>query len=823
MKYIKSFKTTSEQIQYADNNRHIRPSLFFAEDTKKIKTEPKIVVPKDEIWYTNGSTTSKTNPYSTTVFGATIVSNTYSSEKKCWIIKFNGNVTSIGDYAFYNCTSLASITIPDSVTSIGHYAFRYCSSLTSIIIPDSVTTIGYEAFEYCRKLTSVTIPNSVTSIGSAAFSGCKMLKSNFINKSSLTSSNNWGAALYDYEINGLYLVGTTIKNVANKNITNITIPNGITSIGDDAFNSCRSLTSVTIPDSVTSIGSYAFQGCTSLKSVTIPNSVTSIGNYAFEDCTSLKSVTIPDSVTSIGSYAFYNCRPLIDVYIGENVTSIGYNAFGGYEEEIYDEETDDYYWEGVPPKNVYITNLENWFNIDFEMDDMGEDCCYAASNPLHCGGKLYLNNVEVTNLVIPNGVTVIKQFALYGCSSITGVTIPESVIEIGYEAFYYCTNLKTVLCNPLTPPEWPYNNLWYGGDIFSSNPTIYVAPSAVDTYRNSKWGNEYNIEIAYMPSECTNLSISAKDVSGRSTKTSISYTATTNGYDTITQTNVNGIIITGTTVSSEFPQNTSTTNTVQRTISFTYLGRTATTTITQGVWVNNSYTIDLNNEWRKSTTISNPNSSEYDGVYESFSNWNEDDSYATMYIDIVGYNNFYLYIRSYAESDYDYVMVSHLDKNIDGDSFNNDSSLVKSHTKGKQSSSESINGYKLVKFNNIDGGEHRITIVYRKDSSEESGDDRGYVLIPTDQDAMYNQFGGGGELIEFTIYYKDYDETRTYQAEDGMTWGEWLYSDYNSDGWYYEEMGEYINSCDAFSECVCVDVVTNETILSNKTYYAYYL
>ena len=194
-------------------------------------------------------------------------------------------VTSIGERAFSNCSSLTNITIPNSVTSIGKYAFSYCSILTSITIPDSVTSIGKYAFHYCSNLTSITIPNSVTSIGNDAFSYCKSL-------------------------------------------TNITIPDSVTSIGNYAFRGCSSLTSITIPDSVTSIGDSAFESCRSLTSITIPNSVTSIGDSAFESCRSLTSITIPNSVTSIGDSAFESCRSLTSITIPDNVTSIGEAAFG---------------------------------------------------------------------------------------------------------------------------------------------------------------------------------------------------------------------------------------------------------------------------------------------------------------------------------------------------------------------------------------------------------------------------------------------------------------------------------------------------------------
>jgi hypothetical protein len=176
-------------------------------------------------------------------------------------------IKTIGDRAFYYCTSLTSISIPDSVTSIGKSAFSICSSLTSITIPDSVTSIGDSAFHNCKSLTSISIPDSVTSIGNYAFHNCFSLKS-------------------------------------------ITIPSSVTEIGKWAFISCSSLKSINIPNSVTSIGEWAFAHCDSLTFISIPDSVTSIGDSAFYYCTSLTSISIPSSVTSIGEYAFSFCSSL---------------------------------------------------------------------------------------------------------------------------------------------------------------------------------------------------------------------------------------------------------------------------------------------------------------------------------------------------------------------------------------------------------------------------------------------------------------------------------------------------------------------------------
>ena len=229
------------------------------------------------------------------------------------------------------------------VTSIGKYAFYKCSGLTSVTIPNSVTSIGISAFYNCSGLTSVTIGNSVTSIGNSAFSNCSGLISIIVDESNPSFSSIEGI-LYNNDATTLIYCPITKKTVTIPNsvtsidysafygcsgLTSVTIPNSVTSIGERAFSGCSGLTSVTIPNSVTSIGERAFSGCSGLTSVTIGNSVTSIGYYAFSGCYGLTSVTIPNSVTTIVQSAFSNCRGLTSVTIGNSVTSIGKYAFSG--------------------------------------------------------------------------------------------------------------------------------------------------------------------------------------------------------------------------------------------------------------------------------------------------------------------------------------------------------------------------------------------------------------------------------------------------------------------------------------------------------------
>ena len=366
-------------------------------------------------------------------------------------ITIPNSVTSICDYAFYDCSSLTGITIPDSVTSIGGSAFYGCSKLSSITIPDSVTSIGGYAFRNCSKLTSITIPDSVTSIGSSPF----------YNAAYYNDSNNWeNDVLYinnhlieaKYKISGEYVIKEGTKTIADYafddcySLTSITIPASVTSIGYWAFYNCKSLTSITIPDGVTSIGGSAFYNCSSLISITIPDSVTSIGRSTFEYCKSLTSITIPDSVTSIGDRAFYYCDSLTSITIPDSVTSISDYAF--------------YYCSGLTD----ITIPDSVTNI---------------------GYSVFYNCDSLTSITIPDSVTSIGDYAFYYCSGLTSITIPDSVTSIGDWAFLNCDSLTTVYYRG-TQAQWDSISIGSSNSSLTSATRYYNSciQSTTHTYDN---------------------------------------------------------------------------------------------------------------------------------------------------------------------------------------------------------------------------------------------------------------------------------------------------------------------------------------------------
>lgn len=352
------------------------------------------------------------------------------------VVLGNG-LTYIGDNAFRECSQLAEIIISDSIIGIGDFAFIDCSSLTNIIIPESLRSIGYAVFSGCG-FTDITIPDSITSIGEFAFSYCSNLESITI-PDSVTEIGD--SAFY------------------SSGLTSVTIPDSITSIEENVFADCDKLTSVTIPNTVTSIGDWAFSYCDSLKSVIVPGSVKSIGRCAFLYC-GAESLVMTEGVECIGDEAFYCCENLADITIPESVTSIGADAF----ESCY------------LNKINYLGSIASWCEISFAS---------AHSNPLCATRNLYLNDVSVKEIVIPNGVTSIGNYAFVYGDGFTGITIPDSVTSIGDSAFEHCNSFTSIVI--------PKSITRIGNNAFDDCDdlkSVYYKGSA-EEWKNMKIGN-YN-------------------------------------------------------------------------------------------------------------------------------------------------------------------------------------------------------------------------------------------------------------------------------------------------------------------------------------------
>ena len=295
------------------------------------------------------------------------------------------NVTSVKNYAFFRCSELTSITLPESVKSIGEYAFIHCSNLTSVNIPASVKSIEANTFAGCTSLTTITFPanSQLTIIGDNAFDHCTNLTTIAL-PASVTSIGNY--AFY-----------------ACSSLIEITIPEGVTSIGDNAFSHCYILTAITIPEGVTSIGNESFVDCNGLTSITFPanSQLMSIGERAFQGCSSLIEITIPEGVTSIGKEAFFYCESLATIICKATTPPTIGMTFDSMHESI------PVY---VPEASVEAYKAaEGW--SDFENIVPIETC--ATPTISYVGGKIVLTceteDVEfITKVVNENDATYTK-------------------------------------------------------------------------------------------------------------------------------------------------------------------------------------------------------------------------------------------------------------------------------------------------------------------------------------------------------------------------------------------------------------------------------
>ena len=423
------------------------------------------------------------------------------------------SVTSIGSYAFYNCSGLTSVTIPNSVTSIGSDVFYGCSSLTNPVynshvfaylptsfsgpftIPNGIESIAGGAFHECSNLTSVTIPNSVTSIVSDAFDGCSNMISVTINSNEIVSkeykSNSKLGSIFGGQVSE-YIIGDEVTNIGNyafyecTNLKKVVIGNSTTSIGHYAFSKCTSLSSINFPNSVTSIGYYAFWGCSGLTSITIPNSVIEIGSSAFSGCASLTKATIGNSVTSIGSSAFSSCTGLTSITIPNSVTSIGNSVFAncsGLTSVIWKAKNCASQSEYKNAPFYDIRSQIETFVLGNEVENIPAYLCYGMN--------------QLATITIPNSIESIGGYAFQGCHGLTSLILPQNVTSVGEYSFKNCNSLINVTLQSETPPTLG-NNAFSNCNNLSG---IYVPCGTLNAYKRS-WSN-YSSLIAYTPTGYT--------------------------------------------------------------------------------------------------------------------------------------------------------------------------------------------------------------------------------------------------------------------------------------------------------------------------------
>ena len=373
------------------------------------------------------------------------------------IVSHNGAsyvVTSIGDQAFYLCHNLISVVIPETVLSIGNEAFNHCTGLTTLTIPSTVTSIGNSAFANTYSLTSITIPDNVVTFGNEVF------------RNSGVSDVTLG--------NGISSIGSNTFNYC-ANLTTVTLGNGITSIGEQAFMWCENLTSINIPATLTSLAKNAFAYCENLTSIELPSTLTSIAEQAFIGCASLPSVIIPEGITRIESTTFKYCSSMVYVEIPESVTYIGTGAFAECTSMTY----------AVIPSNVnYIgysafADCSNLVSLTFNATD-----CIDFNMVEMVGWIAYpFVNCPIGEVVFGENVEKIPAYFLSDASveNLTYFTIPSSVESIGQHAFDSCYNLQNVECKAIEPPTIANLSAFPNSDIL----TLTVPCGTLDAYTAS--------------------------------------------------------------------------------------------------------------------------------------------------------------------------------------------------------------------------------------------------------------------------------------------------------------------------------------------------
>ncbi len=348
-------------------------------------------------------------------------------------------VTTINEYAFYECSNLTKVTIPESVTDIGPYSFYNCTSLEEATFPNTVSTIWDYTFYGCTNLKEANISSSITTIRQYAFSESGLIEVTMpgtiktLETGIFSNCTNLKKATLE---EGVPTLGYSHMFYGCTSLEEVSLPETITEIPTFTFTNCSSLKSITIPSKVTSLPAYTFDGCSSLEEVSLPNTLSEIGSYVFRDCTSLKSFAYPNYMTNTGSYTFYGCASLENVTLTKNITLISNGTF---------------------------------------------------------------SHSSIKHIAFPEGVMTMGYQVFNECMNLEEVSLPKTLTSMEGRTFYNCSNLvKLYSLNP-TPPildNWHFSDWFYG---INEDCVLYVPIGSRETYSTtSVWKDFFNtiVEVA---------------------------------------------------------------------------------------------------------------------------------------------------------------------------------------------------------------------------------------------------------------------------------------------------------------------------------------
>ena len=563
----------------------------------------------------------------------------------------------LGSYAFASNKKLTKVTVSDQVITLPSYLFQYDSELTDFSLPSGLKTISEGAFYECNKYQTASLPESVTTIGNSAFCDCLAL--------ALTS-----------------------------------LPSGITSIGSNAFQNCQSLALTSLPENLLTLENYVFSGCTSLTLSTLPPQIAAIGDYALNN-TGITNFTIPDSVKSLGKYVFSSCTKLESVRVPA-LLSMGIRTFS----------------DCTKLKRVELsagTTMVSSYTF-YNCTALEEVVIPSSLYDIYTYTFYNCKNLRMTEL--PRKLRTLAGYAFYNCATVSFSYLPDTINGIYDHSLENCTAL-TELRMHSTPANGIYSNAFQGCTNLSH---IYV-PWAEGAVANAPWGAT-NATIHYhtvYPAAGISLpeTVYVLAVASSFDCKSVLSVVDQDGYAVtgdLTGITWSAGSLSGVSLDASSGVLTLSTPASNATLSVTASSGTLGSASTTVVFISKHYTVDLGNgQWVDTGTKVDNNT-----VYQSDAgSYHINNGTSTATITIVGYQKFVVYIRSYAESTYDYTIASTLDA-----AASRDGSTAQT-TSGKQSSSTYYKAEYLIS----DNEPHTIQIMYSKDSSQNNGDDRGYFYI----------------------------------------------------------------------------------------------